>query len=897
MLTSFFTKIFGSSNDRVLARMRRELKKINDLEEPIAQLSDEELKAKTQEFRDRLAKGESLISIRPEAFAVVREASKRVLGMRPFDVQVIGSLVLCSRSIAEMRTGEGKTLTSTMASYLHALSGRGVHVVTVNDYLAERDAKNNMPLFEFLGMKVGINLSGMSNEQKREAYNCDITYATNSELGFDYLRDNLVTRKEDKVQRDHYYCIIDEVDSILIDEARTPLIISGQASDATDLCVAMNKVIPHLKAQAKEEIEDESQAGDYIVDLKNRQVHLTEQGQVKVEQILTVAGLLQDGESLYSTRSLSLLHYFNAALRAHTLFERNVDYIVQDNQIMIIDPNTGRTMEGRRWGDGTHQAIEAKEGVAIQAENTTIASITYQNYFRTYENLSGMTGTADTEAFEFNQIYSLDTIVVPPNRPNARVDLPDILFKTEKAKFKAIVNDVKERIARGQPVLIGTASVEKSEVLSQFLTKAGITHQVLNAKFHMREAEIIAQAGKPGAVTIATNMAGRGTDIILGGNRKAMLAELGSEATEEQIVAVNKKWEEDNELVRNAGGLAIIGTERHESRRIDNQLRGRAGRQGDPGSSRFYLSLEDNLLRIFIPEARLKTLANAFTNEDDYLDMKIMSRFIANAQGKVEAHNFDIRKDLISYDDVINEQRKVIYQQRDYILEKDDLSELLINQTYDVIGDLISRFMPPNTVYEQWDLEGLDSIIKNDFNLDYSVKQRLEESAILQEQDFVREIAEKLIEAYKAKMTQLGDELRIAVERTVFVQNIDDLWRQHLSDMEHLRKHIHLRGYAQKDPKQEYKRESFEIFETLMHNLNYNVISILSKIQVEQAAQPQPQPVPTPIAAPNAGEANVYEGVGRNDPCPCGSGLRFKHCHGNRAQQTAPLNPPPAGLV
>ncbi|RIY31565.1 preprotein translocase subunit SecA [Psittacicella hinzii] len=897
MFTSIFTKLFGSSNDRILARMNRELKKINDLEHSISQLSDEELKAKTQEFRDRLAKGESLVSIRPEAFAVVREASKRVLGMRPFDVQVIGSLVLCSRSIAEMRTGEGKTLTSTMASYLHALTGRGVHVVTVNDYLAERDAKNNMPLFNFLDVSVGINLSGMTNEQKREAYNCDITYATNSELGFDYLRDNLVNRKEDKVQREHYYCIIDEVDSILIDEARTPLIISGQASDATDLCIAMNKVVPHLKAQEKEEIEDESQAGDYVVDLKNRQVHLTEQGQIKVEQILTVAGLLQEGESLYSTRSLQLLHYFNAALRAHTLFELNVDYIVQNNQIMIIDPNTGRTMEGRRWGDGTHQAIEAKEGVPIQAENTTIASITYQNYFRTYENLSGMTGTADTEAFEFNQIYSLNTVVVPPNRPNAREDLPDILFKTEKAKFKAIVNDVKERISRGQPVLIGTASVEKSEVLSQFLTKAGITHQVLNAKFHMREAEIIAQAGKPGTVTIATNMAGRGTDIILGGNRKSMIEELGPDATEEQIAAVNKKWEEDNELVRNAGGLAIIGTERHESRRIDNQLRGRAGRQGDPGSSRFYLSLEDNLLRIFIPEARLKTLANAFTNEDDFLDMKIMSRFIANAQGKVEAHNFDIRKDLISYDDVINEQRKVIYQQRDYLLEKDDLSELIINQTYDVVGDVISRFMPPNTVYEQWDLDGLDALLKNDFNLDYSVKKRLEESAILQEEDFVREIAEKILEAYNAKMEQLGAELKIAVERAVFVQNLDDLWRQHLSDMDHLRRHIHLRGYAQKDPKQEYKRESFEMFSALLNTLNYNVISILSKVHVEQTpTNNQPlttgQPVPAPqVNAPAAdGELN-FAGVGRNDPCPCGSGLRFKHCHGDRSVPRAPVAP------
>lgn len=886
IFSKIFTSIFGSSNERVLAKINKEVKKINSFEPAISALSDEELKAKTQEFKDRIKRGESLTSIRPEAFAVVREASKRVLGMRPFDVQMVGALVLCSRAIAEMRTGEGKTLTSTMATYLNALVGRGVHVVTVNDYLAERDAENNRPLFEFLGMTVGINLSGYSNEQKRQAYNADITYATNSELGFDYLRDNLVTRIEDKVQRDHYYCIIDEVDSILIDEARTPLIISGQASDSTDLCVAMNKVIPHLKKQEKEDVE-EGQEGDYVVDEKSRQVHLTEIGQLKVEYILTAAGLLQEGESLYSTRSLSILHHFNAALRAHTLFEKGVDYIVQNNQIMIIDANTGRIMEGRRWGDGTHQAIEAKEGVTIQAENTTIASITYQNYFRTYENLSGMTGTADTEAFEFNQIYSLDTVVIPPNRHVQRIDMPDILYKTEKAKFMAIVADVKERTSRGQPVLIGTTSVEKSELLSNYLTNLNIEHQVLNAKYHMREADIIAQAGRPGAVTIATNMAGRGTDIILGGNRKAMIRALGPDATEEQIAAINKQWEADNEAVKAAGGLHIIGTERHESRRIDNQLRGRAGRQGDPGSSRFYLSLEDNLLRIFIPEARLKTLANSFASENDYLDMKIMSKFIASAQGKVEAHNFDIRKELISYDDVINEQRQVIYQQRDYILKKEDLSSLLTNQTYDVIGSIITRFMPPNTVMEQWDLEGLDSILKNDFNLDYSVAARLKETTILEEGDFVREISEKLVENYNKKMDQLGKDLKVAVERTVFVQNIDELWRQHLSDMDHLRKHINLRGYAQKDPKQEYKRESYDMFNDLINNLHYNVISILSKIQVEQAKPVDNLHTSAPVNESPTGEFDpkLFEGVGRNDLCPCGSGLRFKHCHGNRTAQ------------
>lgn len=881
IFSNIFTKIFGSSNERVLNKINREVKKINALEPQIQALTDEELKAKTQEFRDRLAQGQTLLQIRAEAFAVVREAARRVLGMRPYDVQVVGALVLCSRSIAEMKTGEGKTLTSTMASYLNALVGRGVHVVTVNDYLAERDAQNNAPVFEFLGMSVGINLAGMSVDQKRKAYACDITYATNSELGFDYLRDNLVTRKEDKVQRDHYYCIIDEVDSILIDEARTPLIISGQASDSTELCVAMNKVIPHLKAQEKEQVE-EGKEGDYVVDLKTRQVHLTEIGQIKVEQILQAAGLLQDGDSLYSTSSLSLLHHFNAALRAHTLFENGVDYIIQNNQVMIIDPNTGRTMEGRRWGDGTHQAIEAKEGVKIQSENTTIASITYQNYFRTYENLSGMTGTADTEAFEFNQIYSLDTIVIPPNRGVARIDMPDILYKTEKAKFDAIVADVKARISKGQPVLIGTASVEKSELLSQFLMQVGIQHNVLNAKYHMREAEIIAQAGLPGAVTIATNMAGRGTDIILGGNKKARIAALGPNATPEQKDAIAAQWEKDSELVKSVGGLHIIGTERHESRRIDNQLRGRAGRQGDPGSSRFYLSLEDNLLKIFIPEQRLQTLANAFQNDSDHIDMKIMSKFIANAQAKVEAHNFDIRKELISYDDVINEQRQVIYQQRDYILGKDDLSELLINQTYDVIGDIITKFMPPDTVFEQWDLDGIDAILKNDFNIDYSVRRRLQQASMLQESDFVREISETIIRDYTTKMEQLGNELKVAVERTVFVQNIDELWRQHLNDMDHLRKHIHLRGYAQKDPKQEYKRESFEMFDNLMRNLHYNVISILSKIQVEQAKPVDQLPQQAPINEPPTQELDpaLFKGVGRNDPCPCGSGLRYKHCHG-----------------
>lgn len=892
LISKVFTSIFGSSNDRVLAKINKEVKRINALEPAIQSLTDEELKAKTQEFKERIARGESLLSIRPEAFAVVREASKRVLGMRPFDVQMIGALVLCSRAIAEMRTGEGKTLTSTMATYLNALVGRGVHVVTVNDYLAERDAENNRPLFEFLGLTVGINLSGFSNEQKRQAYAADITYATNSELGFDYLRDNLVTRKEDKVQRDHFYCIIDEVDSILIDEARTPLIISGQASNSTDLCVAMNKVIPHLKKQEKEEAS-EGEEGDYVIDLKTRQCHLTEIGQVKVEYILTAAGLLEEGQSLYSTKSLSILHHFNAALRAHTLFEKGVDYIIQNNQIMIIDQNTGRIMDGRRWGDGTHQAIEAKEGVPIQAENTTIASITYQNYFRIYENLSGMTGTADTEAFEFNQIYSLDTVVIPPNRVIQRIDMPDILYKTEKAKFMAIVADIKERTAKGQPVLIGTTSVEKSELLSNYLTNLNIEHQVLNAKYHMREADIIAQAGRPGAVTIATNMAGRGTDIILGGNRKAIIKALGPEATQEQIDAVTAQWEKDAELVRNAGGLHIIGTERHESRRIDNQLRGRAGRQGDPGSSRFYLSLEDNLLKIFIPEQRLKTLANAFQNENDYLDMKIMSRFIASAQGKVEEHNFDIRKELISYDDVINEQRLVIYQQRDYILQKEDLSQLLTNQTYDVIGSLITRFMPPNTVFEQWDLEGLDSILKNDFNLNYSVAQRLKETTLLEEGDLVREIAEKLVKNYNEKMDQLGKDLKVAVERTVFVQNIDELWRQHLSDMDHLRKHITLRGYAQKDPKQEYKRESYEMFNDLISNLHYNVISILLKIQVEQAKPVDNLHTSSPVNESPTPELDpkLFEGVGRNDLCPCGSGLRFKHCHGSRAANVMPKSP------
>ena len=836
----------------------------------------------------------------PEAFATVREASKRVMGMRHFDVQLIGGMVLTERNIAEMRTGEGKTLTATLPCYLNALTGKGVHVVTVNDYLARRDAETNRPLFEFLGLTVGVNVPGMAPEEKRAAYRADITYSTNSELGFDYLRDNLAHDKNDRFQRELHYALVDEVDSILIDEARTPLIISGPSEDATQIYQEIDQVIPHLVFQEKEDSEEYTGEGDYTLDLKNKQAHLTERGMVKVEKILTQMGLMQEGESLYQPARISLLHHTYAALRAHKLFEKNVDYIIQNGEIVIIDEHTGRTMAGRRWSDGLHQAIEAKEGVNIQGENQTVASITYQNYFRLYEKLAGMTGTADTEAFEFQQIYGLNTVVIPTNKPVLRKDHTDLMFKSEPEKFAAIIKDIRECIERNQPVLVGTASVEKSELLSEELTKAGIAHNVLNAKFHAQEAEIVADAGLPGAVTIATNMAGRGTDIVLGGNWKAEIAKLEN-PTEEQIEAIKAAWKERYDIVMAAGGLHIIGTERHESRRIDNQLRGRSGRQGDPGSSRFYLSLDDALMRIYLNEGKLNMMRKAFTEEGEAMESKLLTKVIASAQAKVEAHNFDGRKHLLQYDDVANEQRKVIYEQRNYLLETDDVSPMINTIRDDVFNSVIDQYIPPQSIEEMWDIEGLEQRLERQFGMKLPVKHWLEEENDLHEETLRERIINLAKEEYQAKEAIVGAEVMRNFEKGIVLQTLDELWKEHLSAMDYLRKGIHLRSYGQKDPKNEYKKESFAMFTEMLDHLKMNVISVLSRIQVR--SQEEVEEAQRQQAEAAQAEASHYEtsdeeeqlenlteeqlanlNIGRNDPCPCGSGKKYKHCHGSKAK-------------
>lgn len=896
MISKVLTAIFGSSNDRTLKRLRKTVNKINSLEPTFEQLSDEQLKAKTAEFKERLAKGETLQAILPEAFATVREASKRVTGMRHFDVQLIGGMVLTDRNIAEMRTGEGKTLTATLPCYLNALTGKGVHVVTVNDYLARRDAETNRPLFEFLGMSVAVNVPGMLPADKREAYKADITYSTNSELGFDYLRDNLAHDKNERFQRELHYALVDEVDSILIDEARTPLIISGPAEDATQIYQAIDQVIPHLTFQEKEDSDEYTGDGDYTLDLKNKQAHLTERGMVKVENILTQMGLMQEGESLYQPARIALLHHTYAALRAHKLFEKDVDYIVENGEIVIIDEHTGRTMAGRRWSDGLHQAIEAKEHVNIQGENQTVASITYQNYFRLYEKLAGMTGTADTEAFEFQQIYGLNTVVIPTNKPILRKDHTDLMFKSEPEKFAAVIKDIQDCIARNQPVLVGTASVEKSEVLSHELDKAGIKHNVLNAKFHAQEAEIIADAGLPGAVTIATNMAGRGTDIVLGGNWKAEVAKLEN-PTEEQIEAIKAAWKERYDTVMAAGGLHIIGTERHESRRIDNQLRGRSGRQGDPGSSRFYLSLDDPLMRIYLNEGKLNMMRKAFTEEGEAMESKLLTKVIASAQAKVEAHNFDGRKNLLQYDDVANEQRKVIYEQRNYLLETDNVSSMIETIRDDVFNQIISQYVPPQSIEEMWDIEGLEVRLDRQFGMKLPIQHWLEEEPDLHEETLRERIINIAKEAYKEKEAIVGEEVMRSFEKGIVLQTLDELWKEHLSAMDYLRKGIHLRSYGQKDPKNEYKKESFAMFTEMLDLLKTNVISVLSRIQVrsqeeveaeQQAAQQaaaEKEPENQAVDMDNLTEeqlANLH--ISRNDPCPCGSGKKYKHCHGSKAK-------------
>ncbi|QIW16564.1 preprotein translocase subunit SecA [Pasteurellaceae bacterium RH1A] len=897
MLTKIITAIFGSSNDRTLKVLRKQVAKINKLEPEFEALSDQQLQAKTAEFKQRLADGATLDSLLPEAFATVREASKRVLGMRPFDVQLIGGMVLTNRNIAEMRTGEGKTLTATLPCYLNALTGKGVHVVTVNDYLARRDAETNRPLFEFLGLSVAVNVPGLPPEVKRAAYAADITYATNSELGFDYLRDNLAHSKEERFQRPLHYALVDEVDSILIDEARTPLIISGPAEDATQIYQAIDQVIPHLVFQEKEDTEEYTGEGDFTLDLKNKQAHLTERGQVKVEDLLTQMGLMQEHESLYSPARIGLLHHVYAALRAHKLFEKDVDYIVKDGEVVIIDEHTGRTMAGRRWSDGLHQAIEAKERVNIQGENQTVASITYQNYFRLYEKLAGMTGTADTEAFEFQQIYGLNTVVIPTNRPMIRDDRTDLMFKSEPEKFQAIIKDIQEAVGRNQPVLVGTISVEKSEMLSEALNKAGIKHNVLNAKFHAQEAEIVANAGYPGAVTVATNMAGRGTDIVLGGNWKAEVAKLEN-PTEEQIEAIKAEWQKRHDIVMEAGGLHIIGTERHESRRIDNQLRGRSGRQGDPGSSRFYLSLDDGLMRIYLNEGKLNMMRKAFTEEGEAMESKMLAKVIASAQAKVEAHNFDGRKQLLQYDDVANEQRKAIYEQRNYLLETDDISTMIETIREDVFNNVISQYIPPQSIEEMWDVPGLEARLKQDFAMDLPIVHWLEEEKDLHEESLRERILNIARTAYAEKEAVVGSEMMRNFEKGMMLQNLDELWKEHLSSMDYLRKGIHLRGYAQKDPKQEYKKESFEMFTAMLDELKSRVISILSRIQVRSQEEVEQAERERQAAAEQeaTGYENVDENVqkadedfanakvSRNDPCPCGSGKKFKHCHGNKAR-------------
>ena len=894
MISRVLTAVFGSSNDRTLKRLRKIVAKINKLEPAFEQLSDEQLQAKTTEFKERLSAGETLQAILPEAFATVREASKRVMGMRHFDVQLIGGMVLTDRNIAEMRTGEGKTLTATLPCYLNALTGKGVHVVTVNDYLARRDAETNRPLFEFLGMSVAVNVPGMLPADKREAYKADITYSTNSELGFDYLRDNLAHDKNERFQRELHYALVDEVDSILIDEARTPLIISGPAEDATQIYQAIDQVIPHLTFQDKEDSDEYTGEGDYTLDLKNKQAHLTERGMVKVENILTQMGLMQEGESLYQPARIALLHHTYAALRAHKLFEKDVDYIVENGEIVIIDEHTGRTMAGRRWSDGLHQAIEAKEHVNIQGENQTVASITYQNYFRLYEKLAGMTGTADTEAFEFQQIYGLNTVVIPTNNQILRKDHTDLMFKSEPEKLAAVIKDIQDCIARNQPVLVGTASVEKSELLSRELDKAGIKHNVLNAKFHAQEAEIIADAGLPGAVTIATNMAGRGTDIVLGGNWKAEVAKLEN-PTEEQIEAIKATWKERYETVMAAGGLHIIGTERHESRRIDNQLRGRSGRQGDPGSSRFYLSLDDPLMRIYLNEGKLNMMRKAFTEEGEAMESKLLTKVIASAQAKVEAHNFDGRKNLLQYDDVANEQRKVIYEQRNYLLETDNVSSMVETIRNDVFNQIISQYVPPQSIEEMWDIEGLEVRLDRQFGMKLPIQHWLEDEPDLHEETLRERILNIAKEEYKAKETIVGEEVMRNFEKGIVLQTLDELWKEHLSAMDYLRKGIHLRSYGQKDPKNEYKKESFAMFTEMLDLLKINVISVLSRIQVRsqaevEAEEQSAQQVQKSEAEQAVDMDNLTEeqkanlNISRNDPCPCGSGKKYKHCHGSKAK-------------
>jgi preprotein translocase subunit SecA len=907
MINSLLTRVFGSRNERQLRQLNRIVAKINALEPEIEKLSDEQLQAKTPEFKQRIAGGEALDKVLPEAFAVCREAGRRVLGMRHYDVQLIGGMVLHLGKIAEMRTGEGKTLVATLPVYLNALEGKGVHVVTVNDYLARRDAAQMGKLYNWLGLSVGVVYPGMPHSDKREAYAADITYGTNNEFGFDYLRDNMALSKADRYQRGLHYAIVDEVDSILIDEARTPLIISGPADDSPELYIRVNRVVPHL---VKQEVEDGE--GDFWVDEKGKQVHLSEAGMEHAEQLLVEAGIL-DGETegLYAAQNLTVVHHLNAALRAHAIYQRDVDYIVRDGEVVIVDEFTGRTLAGRRWSDGLHQAVEAKEGVPVQRENQTLASITFQNLFRMYKKLSGMTGTADTEAFEFQSIYGLEVVVIPTNRPTIRKDSPDQVFLNRKGKFNAVLADIEECAKRGQPVLVGTTSIETSEMLSEHLSKAGVKHEVLNAKQHDREATIVANAGRPAAVTIATNMAGRGTDIVLGGSLEAEIHALGEDATDEQKAAVKAEWQKRHDAVKAAGGLHIVGTERHESRRIDNQLRGRSGRQGDPGSSRFYLSLEDNLMRIFASDWVQKAMRMMGMKEDDVIEDRLVSRQIEKAQRKVEAHNFDIRKNLLDFDDVNNDQRKVIYAQRDELLDAESVKGNVDGIRDDVIFDIVARFVPPNSIDEQWDLRGLEATLESDFGLQMSLTDLVKEHEELDAEAIASKVQERVNQHFAEKEAGLGEETMRALEKHVMLTVLDQSWKEHLARMDYLRQGIYLRGYAQKQPKQEYKKEAFELFSDMLENVKREVVTLLARVRIrsdeevqalEAAERQQVQArlsqsqfqhqdaggysadeEAAQVEAAQQGVATLQRDepkIGRNDPCPCGSGKKYKHCHG-----------------
>lgn len=899
MLNTLIKKIFGSRNDRTLQRLGKVVIKINALEPDMQALSDTALAAKTNEFKDRLAQGETLDALLPEAFAVVREVSQRTLGLRHFDVQLIGGMVLHEGKIAEQRTGEGKTLVGTLPAYLNALTGHGVHIVTVNDYLAKRDSQWKRPIFEFLGMTVGVIYPDMPFSDKKAAYRCDIVYGTNNEFGFDYLRDNMAFSSDEKVQHTLNFAVIDEVDSILIDEARTPLIISGAAEDSSALYIKVNTLIPQLILQ-----KEDGDAGHYTVDEKQKQAYLTEAGHQFIEELLIENQLLNPGESLYHASNILLMHHITAALRAHTMYHRDVEYIVQNDQVVIVDEHTGRTMPGRRWSDGLHQAVEAKERVSIQNENQTLASITFQNFFRLYQKLSGMTGTADTEAYEFQQIYNLEVVVIPTNRPMLRQDQSDLVYLTQEDKYQAVIEDVRTCVEKQQPVLVGTASIESSELLSHMLTKAKVKHQVLNAKFHEKEAHIIAEAGRPGMVTIATNMAGRGTDIVLGGSLKAELAQLPEDASKEAIDEIKALWQQRHDAVLQAGGLRIVGSERHESRRIDNQLRGRTGRQGDPGSTRFYLSLDDNLMRIFASERVANMMRRLGMEPGEPIEHSLVTKAIENAQRKLEGHHFDIRKQLLGYDNVANDQRKVIYSQRATIMSMSNPHEAVESMAVDVIEQTVDQFIPPHTLEDQWDVAGLTTALTEDFRIEAPIQLWCDEDHAIQADQIKKRIGELVQACFAEKEQILGAEMMHSFEKSIILQNLDTHWREHLAAMDHLRQGIHLRGYAQKDPKQEYKRESFELFTSMLDALKYDIIKLITSVEISSEADLEQ------VEAQRRAESDVKmalihddpldeqqeyntasqitfrhenKKLGRNDLCHCESGKKYKHCHGRLA--------------